>query len=114
MRNEYHNLVRSNPELRHDPFVRQQLRREERRNEQDAMHPMNQCPAKSGYIFLLQNRVNLKSVGNINLHRKVYYDARRHGYAEDPSAESFAPLRTARLSNGQPANGWIYEEDANF
>ena len=70
------------------------------------MHPMNKFPCRSGWIILLQNRVSLSSVGNIQYQTKVYYDQRTKmvGMAADACD---TPFRCARLKNGQPASAWM-------
>ena len=74
----------------------------------DAMHLMNQLPARSGWIVLLQNRVNLQSVGNLHYKTRVYYDAtRRMVGATKETCDT--PFRLARLKNGEPAAGWMEE-----
>ena len=108
----YKELVKLDPSARHDPFVRQELRREERREEMNAMCPMCQMPRQSGWIWLLQNRVNLKSVGNLRLARKVWFHAQTRSVGPGPSydKDSFEPFQEARLSNGERANGWTVRE----
>lgn len=106
MKNEFTKLAQSNPALRHDPFVRSMIRRESRQAEQDRMHLMNQFPCRSGWLILLQNRVILNSVGNVQYQTKVYYDQRTKmvGMAADACD---TPFRCARLKNGQPAAAWM-------
>lgn len=106
MKNEFTRLVQSNPDLRHDPFVQSMVRKEQRQNEQNKMHCMNQLPAHSGWIVLLQNRVNLNSVGNLQFQTKVYYNhkTRMVGPSE---TECNVPFRKARLKNNQLAAGWM-------
>ena len=108
MRDEFTKLAQHHPTLRHDPFVKHMARTEKRRAMQDKMHLMNQLPAHSGWIVLLQNRVELQSVGNIRHKTKVYYDHRTRmvGTCEDGCS---TPFRCARLKNGQPAAGWMEE-----
>ena len=106
MKNEFTKLAQTNPSLRHDPFVQSMVRKEKRQAEQEKMHCMNQLPGRSGWIILLQNRVNLNSVGNIHFQTKVYYDrtTRMVGPSE---SECNVPFRMAKLKNGQPAAGWM-------
>ena len=44
--------------------------------EEDKIQLMTRRPAKSGFIRLLQNRVNLRSVGNLHYSERLYYDVR--------------------------------------
>ena len=44
--------------------------------EEDKIQLMTRRPAKSGFIRLLQNRVNLRSVGNLHHSERLYYDVR--------------------------------------
>ena len=106
MKNEYTKLAKANPTLRHEPFVQSMIRKEAHRAEQDGMHLMNQIPARSGWITLLQNRVNLNSVGNTRYKTKVYFDLRTRMVGAEPDVCN-TPFRCARLSNGQPAAGWM-------
>ncbi len=99
-------LIKSNPLLRYDPFVKQMVRREEHQREQNAMHTMSQLPNRSGWILLLQNRVNLHSIGNQQSARKVWYNANNR-MVGDSREECNIPFRNARLKNHQPAAGWI-------
>ena len=106
MKNEYTQLAKSNPVLKHDPFVQSMIRKEARQAEQNKMRLMNQLPCRSGWIILLQNRVNLQSVGNMRHKTKVYYDQRTRMIGHSPE-ECNTPFRCARLDNGQPAAGWM-------
>lgn len=106
MKKEFTKLAQINPALRHDPFVQSMIRKESRQAEQNKMHLMNQLPCRSGWIILLQNRVNLNSVGNIHHKTKVYYDQRTRMVGTSADACD-TPFRCARLSNGQPAAGWM-------
>lgn len=82
-------------------------RRVERMN---AMHLMNQYPAKSGWIRLLHNRVNLASMGNRTYSLKVWYDARTRKVGRDDKCCD-KPFRTARIRCKHPSAGWMYMED---
>ena len=106
MKNEYTKLAQNNPMLRHDPFVQSMIKKESRQAEQEKMNCMNRCPSHSGWIILLQNRVNLNSVGNIRYKTKVYYDHRTKQVGLSPD-DCHTPFRCARLSNNQPAAGWM-------
>ena len=43
--------------------------------DEDHIQLMSRMPGRSGYIRLLQNRVNLRSVGNLRLSERLYYNA---------------------------------------
>ncbi len=106
MKDEFTRLAQKNPALRHDPFVNSMIKKESRQAENRKMHCMNQYPSRSGWIVLLQNRVNLDSVGNVRYKTKVYYDHRTRmvGFSAD-SCDT--PFRCAKLKNNQPAAGWM-------
>lgn len=105
MKHLYNDLVRMSPELKHDPFVRSMLNRENRLNETDKMHCMNSFPMKSGWILLLQNRVSLSSVGNLRYSTKVYYDCRTRRVGTDKD-NCVTPFQLAKLKNNQSSAGW--------
>lgn len=44
-------------------------------HKEDRIQLMSRMPGRSGYIRLLQNRVNLRSVGNLRLSERLYYNA---------------------------------------
>ena len=106
MKNEFTKLAQSNSILKYDPFVQSMIKKETRQAEHAKMHCMSQHPTRSGWIVLLQNRVNLNSVGNVRHKTKVYYDHRTKKVG--PSAdECNTPFRSARLNNNQSAAGWM-------
>ena len=106
MIDEFTRLAQMNPMLRHDPFVNSMIKKEANQAERRNMHCMNQYPSCSGWIVLLQNRVNIDSVGNIRYKTKVYYDHRTKMVG--PSADSCnTPFKCARLKNNQPSAGWM-------
>jgi hypothetical protein len=79
--------------------------REAKRPEDD-IQLMCLPPARSCNVTLLQNRVNLRSVGNIRLARTLYYDL--HKQALYTAAGQFvAYWRGVTLNNGQRPAGWI-------
>ena len=106
MKNEITKFAQSNPALKHDPFIKSMIRKESRQAELEKIHLMNQLPPRSGWIMLLQNRVNLNSVGNIHHKTKVYYDRNTRMVGTSPDACD-TPFRCARLRNGQAAVGWM-------
>lgn len=78
--------------------------------EEDRIQLITRMPARSCYIRMLQNRVNLHSVGNVRYSERVYYDARTkslHTRPDGPLRASY--WRNYRLPNGQRAAGWIEE-----
>ena len=106
MKNEFTKLAKSNPVLRHAPFVQCMMKKEARHAEQEKIHGMNQYPMRSGWIMLLQNRLNLNSVGNVRHKTKVYYDCRTKMVGTTIDGCN-TPFRYARLSNNQLAAGWM-------
>ena len=80
---------------------------------EDKIHLMNQLPSRSGYIVLLQNRVNLNSVGNQRYAKKVYYDAAQHCVAD--SADNISGdgqhFRTYVLPYAGRPQGWLYLDE---
>lgn len=106
MRDEYTHLVQYAPWLKSNPYVSRMLKKEEQMREQEKMHPMSTLPAHSGWIILLQNRVRLNSVGNVELKRRVYYESRTRKVG-DTREHCDTLFRLARLRNGQPAAGWM-------
>jgi hypothetical protein len=54
---------------------------------EDDIKLMNQRPARTGWIILLQNRVNLKSIGNMRYKKKMWYDMRSHTVSSDRNME---------------------------
>lgn len=113
MKKKFTKLANMFPELRHEPIIRAMIHREERAEELSKMMPMSMHPSKSGYIFLLHNRVNLHSSGNINLKTKVWYDRQSQmiGISKD---ECIVPWTEAKLKNGCPAKGWMYDESCSY
>jgi len=80
---------------------------------EDDIHLMNQLPAKSGWIKLLQNRVNLKSVGNIRYAKVMWYDIRTKMVSEEKDGKDGEFMRSYVLPGaGRPA-GWIYVNGKN-
>lgn len=106
MKKEFTRLAQMNPMLRHDPLVNSMIKKEALQAECRKMHCMNQYPSRSGWIVLLQNRVNMDSVGNIRYKTKVYYDHRTKMVGPDADSCN-TPFRCARLKNNQHAAGWM-------
>ena len=72
---------------------------------------MSKMPNQSCWIYLLQNRVNLKSVGNIRFKRKVWFDRKDCTISSDKTKEDAVYFREARLNDGSYAHGWMFERD---
>lgn len=78
------------------------------KNQEPEIHLMSQYPAKSGMIKILQNRVNIQSVGNVRYAKDVWYDCHSHTISSDRKMEDAVQFRSYVLPNcGKPA-GWIY------
>ena len=77
--------------------------------DEDRIELMSRKPGRNGYVRMLQNRVNLRSVGNLRLSERLYYNARTKTLHKSPNAPQIAFWHTYRLSNGQCPAGWIYE-----
>lgn len=108
MNNDFQKLVRQMPHLKNDPFIRQELRREERRHNAGTIRTMAQMPSRSGWITLLQNRVNRDSIGNLNHARKVYFHlpTKTVGESERYDPSTNVPFRMAMCKHGRKAEGW--------
>ena len=74
---------------------------------EDRIQLMSRMPGRSGYIRLLQNRVNLRSVGNLRLSERLYYNAYTRTLYSAPNGTEIALWHAYRLPNGQRAAGWI-------
>ena len=74
---------------------------------EDAIELMSRMPARSCWITLLQNRVNLNSVGNGRFKRDVWFDRTDRTVSSDKSKEDAVFFREARLSDGSYPHGWI-------
>lgn len=96
-------------ELLRDPFFQRILQQGMRKNEMKKMNPMTMKPGRSCFIYLLQNRVNLHSQGNVHLKTRVYYNRTTQmvGVHKD---DCNTPWNKATLKNGSKANGWMYDE----
>ncbi len=73
------------------------------------MKPMSVEPAiREGWITLLQNRVELNSVGNIRYQKKVYYIKAVHavGPTRIYNPDTFVRWNNVKLDNGQKPAGW--------
>ena len=77
---------------------------------EDKIHLMNQYPGRSGWIILLQNRINLNSVGNIRYGKKMWYDRTTHMVSEDETGTDAVHFRTYILPGAGRPQGWIEPE----
>lgn len=75
--------------------------------EEDKIQLMTRRPAKSGFIRLLQNRVNLRSVGNLHYSERLYYDVRTKSLYTARGGSKKADWLHYTLPCGQRPAGWI-------
>lgn len=101
---ELRGFVESCPERKPCSVSQQRLR------QQEAIHLMNQRPAKSGWIRLLHNRVSLAAYGNRQYSVKVWYDARTKKVGKTFD-KCDIPFKSARLKCNWPSAGWMYLDD---
>lgn len=87
-------------------FCQTGTEREERKNTKHCIRLMSQYPAKSGWILLLQNRLDFDSIGNKRLAIKVYYNCRTKMIGNTPDTYN-THFCAARLKNHQSAAGWM-------
>lgn len=78
---------------------------------EDKIETMGRMPGHSCWIYLLQNRVNLNSMGNRYYKRKVWFDTFDKSVSTDKSKDDATYFRQARLSDGSYAQGWMFAED---
>ena len=80
---------------------------------EDDIHTMNIMPSRTGWIRMLQNRINLRSTGNIYQSKVVWYDRRNNTVCSDKNnpEETTVYFRLYRLPSGQIPQGWIYENN---
>lgn len=74
---------------------------------EDKIQLITRMPYKSGWIKMLQNRVNLNSVGNLRDAEKVWFDRRTLKVSKTVSGEGGVLFRDYRLKSGQKPQGWI-------
>jgi len=77
------------------------------KREEDRINLMTRIPARSCYVRLLQNRVNLRSAGNLRYAVRLWYDVRTKTLHADPCAPVMGNWHNYRLPSGQRAAGWI-------
>ena len=81
------------------------------KNDEPEIQMMTRLPWKTGWIYLLQNRIGLNTVGNQRYKKKVWYDRRDCTISTDETKEDAQHIRTATFPNlGRPA-GWIFASD---
>lgn len=69
---------------------------------------MNRMPGRTGWIWLLQNRVDINTVGNCRYKKKVWYDRADMTVSTDESKEDAVPFRTYNLPGAGRPGGWLY------
>lgn len=79
----------------------------ERERPENSIELMNRMPSMTGWIVMLQNRVNLNSVGNNSMAAKVWYDRTDHTVSSSEDKEDAVDFRSYRLRNGQKPGGWM-------
>lgn len=75
--------------------------------DEDRIQFMSRMPGRSGYVRMLQNRVNLRSVGNLHLSERLYYEVCTRMLYSTPNGTKIAPWYAYLLPNGQRPAGWI-------
>ena len=76
--------------------------------EEDRIELMTRLPWRSGYVRMLQNRVNLHSVGNTRYSVRLWYNAHTRTLHPTQGAQG-TDIRFYRLPNGQRPQGWIFD-----
>lgn len=78
---------------------------------EDDIHLMSQMPARSCYIIMLQNRVNLNSVGNIRYKKRLWYDRPTQTVSTDKTMEDAVHFRRYVLPGAGRPQGWLIDKD---
>ena len=78
---------------------------------EESIELMNRMPTKTGWIVMLQNRVNFNSTGNIRYAKKVWFDRPSSMVADDESMTDAVHFRTYMLPHCGRPGGWMYLED---
>jgi len=78
---------------------------------EDDIHLMNQMPARSCYIIMLQNRVNLNSVGNIRYKKRLWFDRPTQTVSADKTMEDAVNFRRYVLPGAGRPGGWLIDKD---
>jgi len=76
---------------------------------EDDIKLMSQKPGKSCWIVMLQNRINLQSVGNIRYKQRVWYDVRTKQVKTSPDATDGVRWEMYMLPHCGRPGGWLYE-----
>lgn len=103
---KYKDLVKANPALKYDPFIRQEIRREERRAYLHSIRYFSQRPNKSCNIKFLDNAADLNNVGNIRYSVTGHYDIRTNK-VDFGKGTTPIPWHDCRLKNGKTPPCWI-------
>ena len=79
---------------------------------EESIELMNRMPARSGWIVMLHNRVNLNSTGNIHYSKKVWFDrASKKVYEDEEMTDEGTHFFTYMLPHCGKPGGWMYLED---
>ena len=82
-----------------------------RARHEDSIHLMSQYPSRSGWIVMLNNRVNFRSIGNIQYSKTVWYDRATHTVSSDETMEDAVHFRTYTLQGAGHPGGWLYKDE---
>lgn len=85
------------------------LPREIKRPEDD-IELMSRMPGRSCWITMLQNRVNLNSVGNNRYKKTVWFDRTDATVSSDRNKEDAVHFRSYILPGAGKPQGWIYAD----
>lgn len=83
---------------------------EKKKRPEDDIELMSRYPARTGWITLFHDRVNINSVGNRRYKVTVWYDAKDHTVSTDRNKEDACHFRTYILPRGGRPGGWMYGE----
>ena len=78
---------------------------------EESIELMNRMPARSGWIVMLQNRVNFNSTGNLHFARKVWFDRPSGMVADDEEMQDAVHFRSYMLPHCGRPGGWMYLQD---
>ena len=81
---------------------------------EESIELMNKMPSRTGWIVMLQNRVNFNSVGNIRYSKKVWFDRQtgRVAPSQQEIGDDSPHFRSYILPNGGgKPQGWMMLED---
>ena len=77
---------------------------------EDNIELMSRMPDHSCWITMLQNRINLNSVGNIRYKKTVWFDRRDCTVSTDRNKEDAVHFRSYMLPGCGKPQGWIYAD----